>query len=68
MTETPFPFMLLPYFKLFAIITPALITWTFADVFVFGLITFFMVLFILFIYTPCTHDLHPDGLFFQMGY
>jgi Amt family ammonium transporter len=51
----------------FAIITPALITGAFANSFL-GILTFFMVLFILLVYAPLAHmTWHPDGIFFKMG-
>ncbi|MBB1195060.1 ammonia channel protein [Flavobacterium sp. SOK18b] len=63
------PFMLFALFQAkFAIITPALITGAFAERIRFWAYLLFMVLFILFIYTPLAHmTWHPDGLFFKMG-
>jgi Amt family ammonium transporter len=52
----------------FAIITPALITGAFAERIRFWAYMLFMVLFILFIYTPLCHmTWHEDGLFYKMG-
>ena len=63
------PFMLFALFQAkFAIITPALITGAFAERIRFWAYLLFMVLFILFIYTPLAHmTWHPNGLFFKMG-
>ena len=63
------PFMLFALFQAkFAIITPALITGAFAERIRFWAYLLFMVLFILFIYTPLAHmTWHPDGVFFKMG-
>ncbi|HEY4618156.1 MAG TPA: ammonium transporter [Flavobacterium sp.] len=63
------PFMLFALFQAkFAIITPALITGAFAERIRFWAYMLFMVLFILFIYTPLCHmTWHPEGLFFKMG-
>jgi ammonium transporter, Amt family len=63
------PFMLFALFQAkFAIITPALITGAFAERIRFWAYLLFMVLFILFVYTPLAHmTWHPDGLFFKMG-
>jgi len=63
------PFMLFALFQAkFAIITPALITGAFAERIRFWAYMLFMVLFILFVYTPLCHmTWHEDGYFFQMG-
>ena len=63
------PFMLYALFQAkFAIITPALITGAFAERIRFWAYMSFMVLFILFIYTPLCHmTWHEDGIFFKMG-
>lgn len=63
------PFMLFALFQAkFAIITPALITGAFAERIRFWAYMLFMVLFILFVYTPLCHmTWHEDGLFFKMG-
>lgn len=52
----------------FAIITPSLITGSFAERVRFSAYIVFMVLFCLFIYCPLAHcTWHPDGIFRQMG-
>ncbi|WP_310557480.1 ammonium transporter [Flavobacterium sp.] len=52
----------------FAIITPALITGSFAERIRFWPYILFIVLFILFIYAPIAHTVwHPDGFFHKMG-
>ena len=58
------PFLLFALFQLkFAIITPALITGSFAERVRFRSYILFMVIFVLFIYTPLAHmTWHPDGL------
>ncbi len=63
------PFLLFAMFQLkFAIITPALITGSFAGRVRFRSYIFFMVLFSLFIYCPLAHmTWHPDGLFRNWG-
>lgn len=63
------PLILFAMFQLkFAIITPALITGSFAERVKFTSYLLFMVLFSLFIYTPLAHmTWHPDGLLRQMG-
>lgn len=63
------PLMLFALFQAkFAIITPALITGAFAERIRFWAYLLFMVLFILFVYTPLAHmTWHPEGLFFKMG-
>jgi Amt family ammonium transporter len=63
------PFLLFALFQAkFAIITPALITGAFAERVRFWAYLLFMVLFILFVYTPLCHmTWHPEGLFFKMG-
>jgi Amt family ammonium transporter len=63
------PFLLFALFQLkFAIITPALITGSFAGRVRFRSYIFFMVLFSLFIYCPLAHmTWHPDGLFRNWG-
>src|SRR5690606_35889121 len=63
------PLVLFAFFQLkFAIITPALITGTFAERIRFKSYIIFLVLFSLFIYAPLAHmTWHPDGFFFQLG-
>jgi len=63
------PFILFALFQAkFAIITPALITGAFAERVRFWAYLLFMVLFVLFIYSPLCHmTWHPDGLFFGWG-
>jgi Amt family ammonium transporter len=63
------PFMLFAMFQLmFAIITPALITGSFAERVRFSGYLLFISLFSLFIYTPLCHMAwHPEGLLFKMG-
>lgn len=63
------PLLLFALFQVkFAIITPALITGAFAERIRFWSYLVFMVLFILFVYTPLAHcTWHPDGIFFKMG-
>lgn len=63
------PFLLFALFQLkFAIITPALITGSFAGRVRFRSYIFFMVLFSIFIYSPLAHmTWHPDGLFRKWG-
>jgi Amt family ammonium transporter len=63
------PLLLFALFQVkFAIITPALITGAFAERIRFWSYLLFMVLFILFVYTPLAHcTWHPDGIFFKMG-
>jgi Amt family ammonium transporter len=63
------PFLLFALFQLkFAIITPALITGSFAGRVRFRGYILFMVLFTLFIYTPLAHmTWHPSGLFRNWG-
>lgn len=63
------PFLLFAIFQLkFAIITPALITGSFAGRVRFRSYIFFMVLFSIFIYSPLAHmTWHPDGLFRNWG-
>jgi Amt family ammonium transporter len=63
------PFLLFALFQLkFAIITPALITGSFAGRVRFRSYIFFMVLFSIFIYSPLAHmTWHPDGLFRNWG-
>ncbi len=64
-----FPLMLFAFFQLkFAIITPALITGSFAERVRFSSYLLFMVLFSLFIYCPLAHwTWHPDGFLKKMG-
>ena len=64
-----FPFVLFAMFQLkFAIITPALITGSFAERVRFSSYLLFMCLFSLFIYTPLAHwTWHPDGFLNQWG-
>jgi ammonium transporter, Amt family len=63
------PLVLFAFFQLkFAIITPALITGTFAERIQFKSYIFFIVLFSLFIYAPLAHwTWHPDGFLFKLG-
>ncbi|MDC8005109.1 ammonium transporter [Aureisphaera galaxeae] len=63
------PFLLFALFQLkFAIITPALITGSFAERIRFRSYILFMVLFSLFIYAPLAHmTWHPDGLLRNWG-
>ena len=63
------PFLLYALFQLkFAIITPALITGSFAGRVRFRSYILFMVFFSLFIYSPLAHmTWHPDGLFRNWG-
>ena len=63
------PLLLFALFQVkFAIITPALITGAFAERIRFWAYLLFMVLFILFVYTPLAHcTWHPEGIFFKMG-
>src|ERR1043165_9861263 len=63
------PLMLFAFFQLkFAIITPALITGTFAERIRFKSYIIFLVLFSLLIYAPLAHwTWHPDGFLFKMG-
>ncbi len=66
---TTLPFVLFAAFQLkFAIITPALITGSFAERVRFWGYVIFVCLFSLLIYCPLAHmTWHPDGLFFKMG-
>lgn len=63
------PLILFALFQLkFAIITPALITGTFAERVQFKSYVIFLVLFCLFIYAPLAHwTWHPEGFLFKMG-
>src|SRR5215469_14986069 len=63
------PLVLLAMFQLkFAIITPALITGSFAERVRFSAYLLFMVLFSLFIYATLAHwTWHPDGIFYKWG-
>jgi Amt family ammonium transporter len=63
------PFLLFAMFQLkFAIITPALITGSFAERVSFKAYLLFMVLFSIFIYAPLAHmTWHPDGILRKMG-
>jgi ammonium transporter, Amt family len=63
------PLLLFAMFQLkFAIITPALITGSFAERVRFSAYLVFMVLFSLFIYAPLAHwTWHPDGIFHKWG-
>ncbi len=63
------PFVLFALFQLkFAIITPALITGSFAERVRFTSYLLFMCLFSLFIYAPLAHwTWHPDGFLHRMG-
>lgn len=63
------PFLLFAFFQLkFAIITPALISGSFAERIRFRSYILFMLLFTLLIYSPLSHmTWHPDGLFRKWG-
>jgi ammonium transporter, Amt family len=63
------PLVLFALFQLkFAIITPALITGTFAERVKFKSYIIFLILFSLFIYAPLAHwTWHPEGFLFKMG-
>jgi Amt family ammonium transporter len=63
------PLVLFAFFQLkFAIITPALITGTFAERIRFKSYIIFLVLFCLFIYAPLAHwTWHPEGFLFKLG-
>jgi ammonium transporter, Amt family len=63
------PLVLFAFFQLkFAIITPALITGTFAERIRFKSYLIFLILFSLLIYAPLAHwTWHPDGFLFKMG-
>lgn len=63
------PLVLFAFFQLkFAIITPALITGTFAERVRFKSYIIFLVLFSVLIYAPLAHwTWHPEGFLFQMG-
>jgi Amt family ammonium transporter len=66
---TTIPLVLFALFQLkFAIITPGLITGSFAERVRFSAYLLFIVLFSLFIYSPLAHmTWHPDGLLFKLG-
>lgn len=66
---TSVPLVLFAFFQLkFAIITPALITGTFAERIRFKSYIIFIVLFTIFVYSPLAHwTWHPDGFLFKMG-
>jgi Amt family ammonium transporter len=63
------PLVLFAFFQLkFAIITPALITGTFAERIRFKSFIIFLVLFSLLIYAPLAHwTWHPEGFLFKLG-
>jgi ammonium transporter, Amt family len=63
------PLVLFAFFQLkFAIITPALITGTFAERIRFKSYVIFLVLFSLLIYAPLAHwTWHPEGFLFKLG-
>src|SRR6201991_1738151 len=63
------PLVLFAFFQLkFAIITPALITGTFAERIRFKSYVLFLVLFSVFIYAPLAHmTWHPEGFLFGLG-
>ena len=63
------PFLLFAFFQLkFAIITPAIISGSFAERIRFRSYILFMLLFTLFIYSPLAHmTWHPEGIFRQWG-
>ena len=63
-----YPFTFRTFQLKFAIITPALITGSFAERVKFSAYLVFMVLFSLLIYAPLAHwTWHPEGLLFKMG-
>lgn len=66
---TTIPFILYAMFQLkFAVITPALITGSFAQRVKFSAYLLFIVLFFIFIYSPLCHmTWHPEGIFYKMG-
>src|SRR6218665_3251059 len=68
-TAPPIPLVLFAFFQLkFAIITPALITGTFAERVRFKSYLIFLTLFSLFIYCPLAHwTWNPDGFLFKLG-
>lgn len=63
------PLALFALFQMkFAIITPSLITGSFAERVRFSAYMFFMIFFFVFIYCPLAHmTWHPDGLFLKWG-
>ncbi|MES2734190.1 MAG: ammonium transporter [Bacteroidota bacterium] len=63
------PLALFAFFQMkFAIITPALITGSFAERVNFRSYVLFMVLFSIFVYAPLAHwTWHPDGFLFKLG-
>jgi len=63
------PFLLFAFFQLkFAIITPAIISGSFAERIRFRSYILFMLLFTIFIYSPLAHmTWHPDGIFRKWG-
>jgi ammonium transporter, Amt family len=63
------PLALFAFFQLkFAVITPALITGSFAERINFRAFVLFMVLFCVFVYSPIAHwTWHPSGFLFGMG-
>lgn len=63
------PLALFALFQMkFAIITPSLITGSFAERVRFSAYLFFMIFFFVFIYCPLAHmTWHPDGLFLKWG-
>ena len=63
------PLALFAIFQMkFAIITPSLITGSFAERVRFSAYMFFMIFFFVFIYCPLAHmTWHPDGLFLKWG-
>jgi len=63
------PLALFAFFQLkFAIITPALITGSFAERVNFRGYVLFIILFSLFVYSPLAHwTWHPDGFLFKLG-
>jgi Amt family ammonium transporter len=64
-----FPFLIFAMFQLkFAIITPAIITGSFAERIKFDSYLIFIVLFSIFIYTPLAHMVwHPEGILRKIG-
>jgi ammonium transporter, Amt family len=63
------PLALFAFFQLkFAVITPALITGSFAERINFRGFVLFMILFCVFVYSPIAHwTWHPEGFLFKMG-
>ena len=68
-TASTVPLLLYSIYQLkFAIITPALISGSFAERIKFNAFAIFIVLFFTFIYAPLAHmTWHPDGILFKLG-